>query len=856
MEVKQKLEGRREVRGRVIVMKKGFLDFHDIKANVLDRVHELLGRGVSLQLISATSPNPGPIGEVAYLENWVSTISSLTTPATHVEFSITFEWDESMGVPGAFIIKNHHHSQFYLKTLNIEHIPGHGPVKFLCNSWIYPVHRYAYDRVFFSNKAYLPCQTPEPLRRFREQELIVLRGRGFGKLKEWDRVYDYAYYNDLGSPDNGPNNARPVLGGGSQLPYPRRGRTGRPHTKTDPKTESRLPLLCVKKVYVPRDEQFGHVKFSDFLAYAVKSVSQVLLPAMTSLCDKTPNEFDTFKDVLDIYKGCVKLPSGPAVKKLRELVPYELMRELIRNDGERFLKFPVPDVIKESKSAWRTDEEFAREMLAGVNPVIIQRLQEFPPVSKLDPEVYGDQASSIRAIHIENSLDGFTINEAIQEMRLFILDHHDALMPYISQINSTNTKTYASRTLLFLQDDGTLKPLAIELSLPHPQGKQHGAVSKVFVPAKEGIAASVWQLAKAYVAVNDSGYHQLVSHWLHSHAVIEPFIIATHRQLSILHPIHKLLKPHFKDTMHINALARHTLINAGGVLEKTVFPGKFSMEMSAVIYKSWVFPDQALPADLIKRGMAVPNSSYRHGLKLVIEDYPFAVDGLEIWEAIETWVTEYCNFYYTSNDMVEEDHELQNWWNEVRNEGHGDLKDRNWWSEMKTKEELIESCTIIIWLASAFHAAVNFGQYPYAGYLPNRPTVSRRFMPESGTPEYEELKSKPDLAYLKTITAQFQTLLGVSLIEILSRHSTEEVYLGQSENTEWTLDDEPLKAFGRFSEKLLEIENNIIERNKDKRLKNRNGAVKVPYTLLYPNTSDYSKEGGLTGKGIPNSISI
>jgi linoleate 9S-lipoxygenase len=86
-------------------------------------------------------------------------------------------------------------------------------------------------------------------------------------------------------------------------------------------------------------------------------------------------------------------------------------------------------------------------------------------------------------------------------------------MPYISRINSTNTKTYATRTVLFLRDDGTLKPLAIELSLPHPQGEQHGAVSKVFTPSQEGVAATVWQLAKAYAAVNDSGYHQLVSHW-------------------------------------------------------------------------------------------------------------------------------------------------------------------------------------------------------------------------------------------------------------------------------------------------------------------------------------------------------
>lgn len=61
----------------------------------------------------------------------------------------------------------------------------------------------------------------------RKEELVCLRGDGRGERKEWDRIYDFDYYNDLGNPDKGPEHIRPILGGSESHPYPRRLRTGR-----------------------------------------------------------------------------------------------------------------------------------------------------------------------------------------------------------------------------------------------------------------------------------------------------------------------------------------------------------------------------------------------------------------------------------------------------------------------------------------------------------------------------------------------------------------------------------------------------------------------------------------------------
>ena len=92
----------------------------------------------------------GKLGSPAYLEGWITTNHRLTVGES--VFNITFDWEEEVEVPGAFIIQNHHHSEFFLKTVTLEDVPGHGRIHFVCNSWVYPAKKYNQNRIFFSNQ--------------------------------------------------------------------------------------------------------------------------------------------------------------------------------------------------------------------------------------------------------------------------------------------------------------------------------------------------------------------------------------------------------------------------------------------------------------------------------------------------------------------------------------------------------------------------------------------------------------------------------------------------------------------------------------------------------------------------------
>ncbi|OMO54653.1 Lipoxygenase [Corchorus olitorius] len=233
--------------------------------------------------------------------------------------------------------------------------------------------------------------------------------------------------------------------------------------------------------------------------------------------------------------------------------------------------------------------------------------------------------------------------------------------------------------------------------------------------------------------------------------------------------------------------------------------------------------------------------------KFVFKNYPYARDGMEIWKAIETWVSAYCNIFYKNNEAVENDAEIQAWWSEIRKEGHGDQKEG--WYPLSNLGNLTMALTTLIWITSGLHAALNFGQYAYAGWPPNRPMLLRKPIPDhkqqredNQSPNQQERDDASTWLKHQVLPEKFDMAFVIAVMDVLSRHTSDEVYLGQRPpSNEWKEYDQVNKKFEEFKKELVEIEKNIKERNKSFGLMNMTletaKTAKIPYKILYPDTS-------------------
>ncbi|EIE19399.1 Lipoxigenase, partial [Coccomyxa subellipsoidea C-169] len=780
---------------------------------------------------------------------------------------------DGFGSPGALIVtKKPEDSE--INRLYIEELRAwpHGTdpssgVQFLANSW---VHDAAPNRIFFNGSPTLPSQTPPGLQALRQKELQNLRGdpHDTSERKIPDRIYAYDVYNDLGGKDSATNaaNRRPILGKarGGTLPYPRRLRTGRQPDKNNdepaPKGTAWLPL----------DEYFSASKLDEFNGGTVYAVGAAASTVITQLFDAKPEitKFADFAAVDRIYaRGTDKSPIPKEKQAIIDKIddsPFEFSRDKLRDAFNNFpqdlrniitsrliesetkpglvarvldqfgidnaLKekvedfmgglvatWPLPKVRDRRPRTWQSDEEVGRQAVAGCNPFTIQRAdKEFLSITKItDTDVTG-------------LLDGLTLEEAAAEGRLFWQNYYDVLADQVAPKVKDFAKgghQYAGRGLFFKnKDTGALPIVAIELREPNTND------FRIFTP--NNVRLEVWQLAKAVYSTLDAASHQLVSHFGETHAVMEPFAIATRRQLSAMHPVYQLILPHFRYTFNINSSARGNLINAKGVVESVFTPGPLSMELSARVYGDiWKFEEQSLPGDLIARGIAKREEGK---LVLLLDDYPFAEDGL----------------------LVTDDVELTAWYKEAREEGHPDKKEG--WIELTDTASLVEILATIAWIGSGHHAAVNFDQYMYYGYMPNKPSFVSHAIPLPDSPEEKALLDDFEFEFLRTLSDPIRAVQTMLLVKLLSNHSQDEEYLAGPEN-EWITDPKAVALRKKFEDAMAAAEQLMIKRNSDPESRARHSPAGVPYRLMYPSVqTDPPTPGnqGMTGCGIPYSVSI
>ncbi|PHT59203.1 Linoleate 13S-lipoxygenase 2-1, chloroplastic [Capsicum baccatum] len=279
---------------------------------------------------------------------------------THYEAN--FVIPEDFGGVGAVSVENEHQKEIYVKNIVIDGFP-YGKVNITCNSWVHTKFDNPEKRIFFTNKSYIPSQTPSGLKRLREKELVTVRGDGFGERIKFERIYDYDVYNDIGDPDGNGDGKRPVLGG-KELPYPRRCRTGRPRSKKDPLSESRS-----NSVYVPRDETFSEEKSLTFSSNAVYSVLQAVVPVL-ELVDRN-HEYLHFPSTGSQFNVNVDIPRLGNKKNGK----FNFIPTLIKamSDIQKDVMLPeTPQLLQRDKFSWFRDVEFARQTLASFNPYSIR----------------------------------------------------------------------------------------------------------------------------------------------------------------------------------------------------------------------------------------------------------------------------------------------------------------------------------------------------------------------------------------------------------------------------------------------------------------------------------------------------
>lgn len=451
---------------------------------------------------------------------------------------------------------------------------------------------------------------------------------------------------------------------------------------------------------------------------------------------------------------------------------------------------PLPKISKN----FQEDLQFANMRVAGPNPLVIQRMTK----KDLRPKRFPVTNVQYQAVMGEAD----SIEKALDDHRLYLADYkvfEDALQGTYPQ---EQKYVCAPLAMFAVPEKGHknypyLCPIAIQCF------QKPGEDNPIFTPKDEN-----WLIAKTIVQIADSNFHEAISHLGRTHLFIEPFVLATHRKLPEDHPLRKLLMPHFQGTLLINWGANDLLTADKGQVNELLAP---TIGASRVVAtkgaQSYLFN---FNGSMLKKTLKARHVDNVEKLPY----YPYRDDAIKIWDAIQDWVKGYLQEEYKDDSSVQNDAALQCWAKELLSHEGGRLKNfGNKKGEISTLNYLIEATTMIIFTASAQHAAVNFPQSKIMSYAPAMPLAAYSPAPITTEGSGSDRDLIEFLPTLDTALSQLKLtyLLGSVYYTKLGKYGSD-FEEGLNKDHKEGLSRKQ-KALRHFQNQLKTIEKEIKERN-------------------------------------------
>ncbi|XP_021033864.1 arachidonate 15-lipoxygenase B isoform X2 [Mus caroli] len=420
-----------------------------------------------------------------------------------------------------------------------------------------------------------------------------------------------------------------------------------------------------------------------------------------------------------------------------------------------FRKAPAAEYVF---AHWQEDAFFASQFLNGINPVLIRRCHNLPNNFPVTDEMVAPVLGP-----------GTSLQAELEKGSLFLVDHGILSGVHTNILNGKPQFSAAPMTLLHQSSgSGPLLPIAIQLK------QTPGPDNPIFLPSDD---TWDWLLAKTWVRNSEFYIHEAITHLLHAHLIPEVFALATLRQLPRCHPL-------FKSTG----------------LGTEGFSDLIKRNMEQLNYSVL-----CLPEDIRARGVEdIPGYYYRD-------------DGMQIWGAIKSFVSEIVSIYYPSDTSVQDDQELQAWVREIFSEGFLGRESSGMPSLLDTQEALVQYITMVIFTCSAKHAAVSLGQFDSCVWMPNLPPTMQLPPPTS------KGQARPE-SFIATLPAVNSSSYHIIALWLLSAEPGDQRPLGHYPDEHFT-EDAPRRSVAAFQRKLIQISEGIRERNR---------GLALPYTYLDP----------------------